>query len=379
MFQRIFVPIDNSEHSNLAGDTAVLLGRKFGSAVVGCHVYAAQLHDYRFKQMEFTLPDQARSKLETRRETHRSLIALGLKLISDSYLDILEQKCQEAGLLFERKCFDGKHYKVLIEDIRRSDYDLVILGALGMGRVKDSLIGSVCERVVRRIAADALVIKSLSPLNGTSRPILVALDGSPQSFAGLKIALTLSKVFERPVEALAVYDPFFHHSVFSGIVKVLSEQAAKIFRFKEQEKLHEAIIDAGLAKIYQSHLEIARKVAGEEGVDLKIALLEGKPFEKILHYIREAEPWLLVMGRIGVHGDENGEDLGSNAENLLRLAPCHIYLCAGKFFPPANVEARLFNRESRGSEEIGKAMGKLNEVIANYMRMTKDESSRDIS
>jgi len=46
--------------------------------------------------------------------------------------------------------------------------------------------------------------------------------------------------------------------MFNGIVGVLNEKASKIFRFKEQEQLHEEIIDTGLAKIYQSHLEIAR-------------------------------------------------------------------------------------------------------------------------
>jgi len=39
---------------------------------------------------------------------------------------------------------------------------------------------------------------------------------------------------------------------------VLTEKASKVFRFNEQEQLHEEIIDTGLAKIYQSHLEIGR-------------------------------------------------------------------------------------------------------------------------
>ena len=46
---------------------------------------------------------------------------------------------------------DGKHYKALIEDCLASDYDLVIMGALGMGAVKDSQLGSVTERFVRKV------------------------------------------------------------------------------------------------------------------------------------------------------------------------------------------------------------------------------------
>ncbi len=341
MFKKIYVPVDNSEHSNRAIELAVEIGRKFGASLVGSHVFAARLHDYRFKQMEYTLPGKYReeAELERQRQTHDSLIALGLKLISDSYLDVMEQKCREAGLRFERKTFDGKHYKVLIEDIRRSDYDLVVIGALGVGAAKDSLIGSVCERVVRRIRTDTLVVKSLSPLHGGRGAILVGIDGSPESLAGLKVALSLGKALERPVEAVAVYDPYFHYAVFDRIVQVLSERAAKVFRFKEQERLHEEIIDTGLAKIYQSHLEIARKVAEEDGIPLRTTLLDGKAFERILHHIRKTEPWLLVMGRIGVHSNEDEADLGSNAENLLRLAPCHVYLCGQRFSPPIDVTA----------------------------------------
>ncbi len=340
MFKKIYVPVDNSEYSNRAVEIALLLAKTFGATLVGSHVYAAKLHDYRFRQMEYTLPEEylAEPELERQRKLHDSLIALGLKLISDSYLDGLERRCREEHIPFERKTFDGKHYKVLVEDIKASDYDLVILGARGLGAVKDSLLGGVCERVVRRVMTDTLVVKSLEE-PGPEQTILVGVDGSPQAFGGLKVGLALGKALGRPVEAVAVYDPYLHYAVFSGIVHVLSEQAAKVFRFKEQEKLHEEIIDTGLARIYQSHLEIARKVAEEEGVELKSTLLDGKAFEKVLQYVRKTRPWLLILGRIGVHSDGDEGELGSTVENLLRLVPCHVYLTGRKFYPPMDVKA----------------------------------------
>jgi nucleotide-binding universal stress UspA family protein len=141
------------------------------------------------------------------------------------------------------------------------------------------------------------------------------------------------------VQAVAVYDPYLHYAMFNGIVGVLNEKASKIFRFKEQEQLHEEIIDTGLAKIYQSHLEIARKLAADEGVDLQITLLDGKCFEKILTFARKEQPLLLIIGRVGVHSDEHEVDLGSNTENLMRLAPCNVLLTGGKFYPPLDVKA----------------------------------------
>ena len=57
MYKTIYVPVDNSDYSNQAVDSAIALGQAFDSQLVGCHVYAAQMHDYRFKQMEYTLPE----------------------------------------------------------------------------------------------------------------------------------------------------------------------------------------------------------------------------------------------------------------------------------------------------------------------------------
>jgi nucleotide-binding universal stress UspA family protein len=341
MYRHLYVPVDNSEHSNRAIDVAVALGRAFGSTLTGCHVYAARLHDYRFKQMEYTLPEEYKdeTELERQRKIHDSLITMGLQLISDSYLDVMEAKCQAAGLSFTRKMTDGKHYKVLIQDVLGSDCDLIVMGALGMGAVKDSQLGSVTERFVRRVTKDTLVVRNADPARDEQSAIVVGVDGSPQSFHGLMRGIALAKALNRPLHAVAVYDPYLHYAMFNGIVGVLNEKASKIFRFKEQEQLHEEIIDTGLAKIYQSHLEIARKLAAEAGLELAITLLDGKCFEKILTFARKEQPWLLILGRVGVHSDETEVDLGSNTENLLRLAPCNVLLTGGRFYPPLDVKA----------------------------------------
>src|SRR5207237_8892090 len=107
------------------------LGRPCGARLTGMHGYAARLHDYRFKQMEYTLPEEYKdeNELERQRKIHDSLIAMGLQLISESYLDVMAKKAAEAELDFEPKMIDGKHYKVLIEDCLASDYDLVVMGA----------------------------------------------------------------------------------------------------------------------------------------------------------------------------------------------------------------------------------------------------------
>jgi nucleotide-binding universal stress UspA family protein len=354
MYRKIYVPVDNSDHSNRAVAQAVAVGQAFGSKLTGCHVYAAKMHDYRFKQMEYTLPDEylEETELERQRKIHDSLITMGLELISDCYLEDMRKRCAEGGLEFEPKMMDGKHHTEIVRDIRESDYDLTVLGALGIGRVRDSQIGSVCERVARTSHRDVWVVKHLPEPGEPERDtILVGVDGSPQSFGALATAIDLAGRFGKRVEAIGVYDPYLHYSVFNSVVNVLTERAAKVFRFEEQNQLHEEIIDTGLAQIYQSHLDVAHHLAEERGVELSRTLLDGKAFQKILDHVRKTNPWLLVVGRIGVHSPKDEPGLGSNAENLLRACPCDVLLTTRLVVPELDVRAEESIRWTPEAEE----------------------------
>ena len=227
-----------------------------------------------------------------------------------------------------------------------------MIGALGIGRARDSVIGSVCERVARHSDRDVWVVKHVpEPGEAERDTILVGMDGSPQSFGALMTALELARTFGKKVEAMAVYDPYLHYSVFNGIVNVLTEQAAKVFRFEEQNQLHEEIIDTGLAKIYQSHLEVGERMASEAGVAIRKTLLDGKPFQKILDHARKTNPWLIVLGRIGVHSPTDETGLGSNAENVLRAAPCDVLLSTRLEVPRLDVRAEETVRWTPEAEE----------------------------
>jgi nucleotide-binding universal stress UspA family protein len=330
------------------------LGKAFSAKLVGCHVYAAKLHDYRFRQMEYTLPEEYidEVELERQRKIHDSLITMGLKLISDSYLDGMSRLCGESGLAFEPRMMDGKHHTEILKDLSGSQHDLVVMGALGIGRARDSVIGSVCERVARQSDRDVWVVKHVpEPGEAERDTILVGVDGSPQSFGALMTAIDLARTFGKTVEAIAVYDPYLHYSVFNGIVNVLTEQAAKVFRFEEQNQLHEEIIDTGLAQIYQSHLEVGERMASDAGLAIKKTLLDGKPFQKILDHARKTNPWLIVLGRIGVHSPNDEMGLGSNAENILRSAPCDVLLSTRLEVPRLDVRAEETVRWTPEAEE----------------------------
>src|SRR5215210_3138007 len=324
MYKEVYVPVDNSDYSNQACVIGVDVARHFGGRVAGCHAYAAKMHDVRFRQMESGLPEEFRDEDEMKRQRkiHDQLITKGLEIITDSYIDVLEPLCEKYDVELVRRSLEGKNFKVIVEDVNSGDYDLVVMGAMGMAAVKDTVLGTVTERVVRRLEkADTLIVKDLD--RDPFEHIVVAVDGSAKSLGGLKRAIELAREFDGTVEGISVFDPYFHYAMFHSIAGVLSTKAQKVFRFKEQEKLHEEIIDSGLAKIYTAHLEVAKKIAEDEGVELKTTLLAGKPFEQTFKYVKEVNPTLVVMGRIGYHSDEE-MDIGGNTENMMRYLPTNV-------------------------------------------------------
>ena len=353
MYRNILVCLDNSDEACAGVDLAVNIAAQTDAGLTGCHVYAAKLHNMRFIQMEDGLPEEYRKEeeLKRQREIHDSLITKGLQIISDSYMTVLEARASNYGVKTRSVSREGKNFEEIVKEAREGGYDLVVLGSLGLGKVGTSRIGSVCERVVRRLSTDVLVVKK-GPEEMENKKITVAVDGSPCSFAALKSAMDLSKILDCRLEAVSAFDPDYHYAAFRSIAGVLSEEAGKIFRFKEQEKLHEEIIDKGLAKIYQDHLDRARAYAEEKGFCIDTKLLSGKPFDKIIRHVEETKPFILFMGRTGVHAVE-GLDIGSNTENCLREVDCNVYISGRAFTPHVSTDREKKPvRWSEGALEI---------------------------
>lgn len=351
LYGRILVAVDSSDHSNHAMSEAGVFARPDGADITAGHVYAAKMHDFRFKQMEGGLPEKylEESELERQRDVHDDLITRGLSIITDSYLDQAEKAVSKDGINFKRCSMEGKNYQALVKEANSGDYDLLVMGSLGVGAIPGSRVGTVCERTVRRSSIDTLVVKD--PGRSLSEgPIVVAVDGSSRAYGGLLTALALADEWEVPVHVIAAFDPYFHYVAFNRIADVLSEEAGKIFKFKEQEKLHEEIIDSGLAKIYEGHLEVAKNIAEEYGRDIQTKLLDGKPYDAIEKYLRQAHPSLLVIGKLGIHADPE-LDIGGNAENLLRNVECAVLLSQREYRPRLDVIADVTTSWTKEAEE----------------------------
>ena len=379
MYREIFVPVDNSQHSDWAVDRAIELCSKAGGRITGNHVYAARLHDVRFRQLETGLPAQFQTpeEIKKQRKIHDKLIEKGLQLIADSFLDQLGKRCEAAGVPLTRQLLEGINYEEIVNEVNqgagrlpgligfdpnraagydggervRSDvrvgengrlvaededaaarlvgssgrrYDVLAIGAHGLGRQPYSQLGGVVARVLRGVDKDVLIVRDERPFAGGR--FLVCVDGSSYGYKAMRGALELAQAFGGSLYVCSAFDVEYHHVVFHNIKDVLSYQASKVFKFEEQEELHNNIIDKGLLKLCQANLKRAQVMAREfPDVPLTTQILIGKPFQVIMQWAEEVKPSLLVLARHGAHRIE-GTQIGSQAENLLRLAPCNVLL-----------------------------------------------------
>ncbi len=379
VYREIFVPVDNSTQSDWAVDRAIELCKQSGGRITGNHVYAARLHDVRFRQLETGLPArfQTPEEIKKQRKIHDKLIEKGLQLIADSFLDQVGKRCAAAGVALTRQLLEGINYEEIVNEVNRgagrlpgligfdpnraaaydggetvrSDveigengrlvaeeedaaarlvgssgrtYDLLAIGAHGLGRQPYSQLGGAVSRVLRGVEKDVLIVRDAPPFAGGR--FLVCVDGSSYSYKAMRVALELAQAFGASLYVCSAFDVEFHHIVFHNIKDVLSTQASKVFKFEEQEELHNNIIDKGLLKLCQANIKRAAVMAQEfSDVPLTTQVLIGKPFQVILQWAEEIKPSLLVIARHGAHRIE-GTQLGSQAENLVRIAPCNTLL-----------------------------------------------------
>ncbi len=342
LYKKILISVDNSQYSQYAEDVGVLLAKTCASQVTGLHVYSGQFHRMRFEALETHLPDKYQKKdiLEYQEKIHSVLIERGLEIISSEYMKNLRDLCKNYGVSLEEKLLDGKNSDVIIDQSRSSD--LTIIGSQGLGAVTGlSGFGSNAERVLRHTKNDVMIMRKKCDF----RKIMVGVDGSDNSYMALNRAVQLAKLFNSNITILTSFDPQLHPIVFKSLASVLSDEAGKIFKFKEQEQLHNSVIDTSLEQLYQGYLEKGKKIAETQDIIPKTELLRGKPYFSIYNKLIQDDADLLVVGRMGMHKG-NYEIIGSNTERLARITPTNILVIG------PNTEKNSIHPEIKTSQNV---------------------------
>lgn len=321
MYSRILVALDGSECSLAGGEIALSLARSLGSEIVASHIYDARLHSVRFREMEPTLPEQYQKdeSISQLREDHKGLIFEGFEALSKGYIEQFLKRAQKNEVFVSQVNREGRNYIELLQIAKEYKIDLIVLGADGLGKVQEGLLGSTTGRVLRLAQCDVLIVRR-SPIKGK---VLVGIDGSSEALAALRKAINWGRALGKSLQLVAVYDPYFHNQVFKTMARSLSPERQQEVGLAEQETLHEQFIDGGLEKLYQSFLSQAHEQCSGRGIDTETKLLRGKIFNALVDHAQSTDVDLIVVGRFGHHREDIAK-IGSNSEEVARHAQANV-------------------------------------------------------
>lgn len=148
-YKEIVVGVDFSETSAAALRSAVSVAEQDGAALHIVHVFDAPWHRLHYKsptpQSSTDFQDQFMRALQQRLESAGDSAGLQRELAH----------LKPAFRLIE----DPSHGRGLIEYTRSVGGDLVVIGTRGRGNIRDMLMGSTAERIVREAPCSILAVK----------------------------------------------------------------------------------------------------------------------------------------------------------------------------------------------------------------------------
>lgn len=196
--KKIIVPIDFSEHSEYALETAASIAKKFNSEVYVLHML----------------------------QLSNAIITASANSLNEEavfYLKLAEQKMET---FLDRPYLEGvniipvvKHFMVfkeINELVKAQDADLIVMGSHGASGAKEVFIGSNAEKVVRHAEIPVLIVKH-NPILVEFDTIIFASDFSQDSVESYIKAKSIFNKLDAKVQLVYVNTP---NSSFKSSVEI---------------------------------------------------------------------------------------------------------------------------------------------------------------
>ena len=137
-FQKILVPLDGSPNSSRGLDRAIEIAKESGAEITGFYV--------------FHLPLAAGIKYTTKMKDEAQKKAV--KAIGPAM-----QRVQKAGAVFKYKTGGGHTGSEIVKFAEKGKYDMIVIGARGLGSAKETFLGSTSNYVMHKTKIPVLVVK----------------------------------------------------------------------------------------------------------------------------------------------------------------------------------------------------------------------------
>lgn len=290
-FKRILCPIDFSETSDHALLHAAAFARWYESRLIVLHV-APPIEP----EESGARPDQGAAAPPGR--------------VADEVASLIRravERAHAADLKPDLVLAEGRAHQVIADRAAGLPADLIVMGTHGRGGFSRMLLGSVTEKVLHTAPSPVLTVPPAAAPSASVvfTRILCAVDFSPSSLIGLRMALDLGRQGGGRVtvlHALEYMDP-----------EEPCEHVAFDIRRHRQHILDHA----------RDRLHALLEGEPRTWCEIEEAVAVNRAYREILSRAGEGGADLIVMGSQGSDGVELLV-YGSNTQHVVRAAPCPV-------------------------------------------------------
>ena len=274
LLEKILLPVDFTESSERAVETAIETARTFKSDIYLIHV----------------IPEL-------------NIRGIPMDMVRDNVSKKLSGIASEIGnagvTVRETLVTEGNVVERVLSAADFHDVNVIISGS-GTSKSR-TILGTTAGKLIRKSPKPVWVVKEGGA--GISSGILAPVDFSSASRRALKNAVHLARQFKTPLHVLTVVK-----DITSLLYGMFTDQG-------EKQKEYE--------KEVQAKFEAFVKDFDFTGVEVKKSVVTGNPHEEILKYITANTIGLTVLGSIGDSRDSYTL-IGSVAEKVVRVLPCSV-------------------------------------------------------
>lgn len=277
MFETILIPVDGSDTAK----RAATVGREFAQR------YDARLEVLHVLEDQSRLPGQEGD--QTPEEKGREILDEIVDLTAGSDIEI------------DTHLVEGQPHEAITEHATEIDSDLIVMGRHGRSGLRERLLGTVTDRLLRHTSIPVLTVPgevSEHTTGGTYENILITTDGSENAERAAPYGEDIAQHFESTLHLLNVVDVQAEAGAFDA------GGVSEDFIERLEEEGHEAI-------------ERLAQQIDDDNVPVQSDVVRGDSQEAIADYTGDHDIGLIVMAS---EGESNlaSQSLGSVTDRVLR-------------------------------------------------------------
>ena len=294
--QKILWPTDGSEESNSSLRYAVFLAEKFKTEIVG--LYVSEIH-YPIislypvpEQYMIDIAEKSQKKFEKR-------------------FNAISSRLKKQGISFSHKIVQTNVPDGIISTAKNNKCDLIVMGKHGLGFIERTILGSNTAKVIKKSQIPVLSTsgKGRKKIAQMSK-VLVPVDVSDIKIKSITSSIEYANELDASATLLYVF--WLNEKVYDIPPKLLKK----------------LVLEANqkLKKIAYTTAQNIKKSDKKTNTKINYEIIYGiNPGHSVSWYAKKMKFDMIIMnthGRTGI----NRLMLGSEAEKIIRTAPCPVMI-----------------------------------------------------